>query len=124
MNARIYLLLCVPINTCTSIFMQYILDAVQVNLLCGQCKQGYSLAEGTLHCIQCPKHWPASVVANILEAIVGDILLVLFFLILNLTVALGTVNGIIFYANVVYVNRNLFLPFPNTNFFTFFINVY
>ena len=64
-----------------------VLDAVQVNLLCGQCKQGYSLAEGTLHCIQCPKHWPAPVVANILEGIVGDILLVLFFLILNLTVS-------------------------------------
>ena len=32
------------------------------------------------------------------------------FLFLNLTVAVGTVNGIIFYANVL-INRSVFMPF-------------
>ena len=92
-------------------------------LLCGQCKEGYSLSEGTMHCIQCPKHWSGLAVTNVLIGIVSGVILVLLFLILNLTVALGTINGIVFYANVMYVNRSLFLPFPNRNFFSVFIHL-
>ena len=90
-------------------------------LLCGQCKQGYSLVFGSSHCIQCSKQWPGLAAVNVLVGIVNGTIMVLIFLVLNLTVAVGTVNGIVFYANVVFVNRSLFLPFSNKNFFTFFM---
>ena len=37
---------------------------------------------------------------------------------LNLTVATGTLNGIIFYANILAANQTVFLPFPEPNFIT------
>ena len=43
-------------------------------------------------------------------------------LVLNMTVAVGTLNGLIFYANVVYVNKSILLPFQETNFITVFIS--
>ena len=81
-------------------------------LLCGQCKQGYSLSAGSLNCLICPKHWLAFTFFNILVALVSGVIMVALFVFLNLTVALGTVNGIIFYANIVLINRSVFLPFP------------
>ena len=45
------------------------------------------------------------------------------FLALNLTVAIGTLNGIIFYANmIVYANNSMFLLFIEPNFITAFIS--
>ena len=81
-------------------------------LLCGQCREGYSMSAGGLNCIKCPEQWQGLAVLNVLIVLVSGIVLVMLFLFLNLTVALGTVNGIIFYANVVLVNRSVFLPYP------------
>ena len=39
-----------------------------------------------------------------------------------MTVAVGTLNGLIFYANVVYANKSILLPFQETNFITVFIS--
>ena len=80
-------------------------------LLCGQCRQGYSMSAGSLNCIKCPKQWSGLVVVNVLLGIVDGIVLIMLFLFLNLTVAVGTMNGIIFYANIVVVNRSMFIPF-------------
>lgn len=44
-----------------------------------------------------------------------------FNLVLNLTVAIGTLNGIILYANIVAANNSTFLPFTSSNFITVFI---
>lgn len=41
--------------------------------------------------------------------------------VLNLTVAVGTLNGIIFYANIVAANSKILLPFSEPNFVTVFI---
>ena len=90
-------------------------------LLCGQCKQGYSLSMGSSHCLQCPKHWPGLVVANVLLGTVLGMVLVVLLLVLNLTVASGTVNGIIFYANVVLMNRSVFVPSSKFNFLALFV---
>ncbi len=73
----------------------------RAGLLCGQCKQGYSLSMSGSHCIQCPKYWPGLIIGNIVMGLFGGVLLVLLLLLLNLTVAMGTPNGIIFYANVI-----------------------
>ena len=91
----------------------------RAGLLCGQCKQGYSLSMSNSHCVLCPKYWPGLVIGNILAGTVLGIALVFLFLLLNLTVALGTSNGIIFYANVVLLNKSIFLPSSaKLNFFT------
>jgi hypothetical protein len=39
-----------------------------------------------------------------------------------MTVAVGTLNGLIFYVNVVHANKNSLLPFQKTNFITVFIS--
>ena len=40
---------------------------------------------------------------------------------LDLTVAVGTINGLVFYANLIATNSSLFLPFAQPNIFTVFI---
>ena len=71
-------------------------------LLCGTCKSDFSLSLGTVHCVSCPHFWPALFVLQLLGSLVAGLVLVSVLLMLNLTVAVGTLNGIIFYANVLY----------------------
>ena len=92
------------------------------SLLCGSCQPGLSLSLGSSHCLQCPSHWPALLIAVTIAAILAGIALVALLLALNMTVAVGTLNGIIFYANVVYANKSILLPFQETNFITLFIS--
>ena len=89
--------------------------------LCGPCKPGLSLSIGSSRCIPCPNYWPAMLVTILIAALIGGVLLIAVILIFNLTVAVGSLNGIIFYANIVYANANIFLPFRKTNFITVFI---
>ena len=89
--------------------------------LCGPCKAGLSLSLGSSSCILCPKYWPAILITILVAALIGGILLIAAILTLNLTVAVGTLNGIIFYANIVHANTYVFLPFRKTNFITVFI---
>ena len=89
-------------------------------ILCGACKPGLSLSLGSSRCLQCSKHWPKLLVAILLGGFLVGIILVAFILVLNLTVAVGTLNGLIFYANIVAANRITF--FPSTNFITVFIS--
>lgn len=91
-------------------------------LLCGTCLPGLSLSLGSSRCIPCPTLWPVHLGAIILGALIAGILLVALVLVLNLTVAIGTLNGIIFYANIVVANSNTFLPFSRPNFPTVFIS--
>lgn len=91
-------------------------------LLCGQCREGYSMSLDSSKCIKCPDNWPIVAFANILFGLISGIVLVVLILWLNLTVAMGTFNGIVFYANIIVTSNSLFLPFPNLNFFTIFIH--
>ena len=83
-------------------------------ILCGGCPPGLSLAIGSSRCIQCPNN---NGVALILVFILAGIGLVLFIKIFNLTVAHGTINGLIFYANVIWINQGSFFSiiFENIN---------
>ena len=92
------------------------------SLLCGSCQPGLSLSLGSSQCLSCPSYWPALLVAITIAAILAGIALVALLLILNMTIAIGTLNGLIFYANVVYANRNILLPLQRTNFITAFIS--
>ena len=92
------------------------------SLLCGSCNHGLGLSLGSSHCLPCPSYWPAPFVAITIAAILAGIALVTLLLVLNMTVAVGTLNGVIFYVNVVYANRSILLPFHDTNFVTVFIS--
>ena len=87
-------------------------------LLCGQCSQTFSLALGSSRCLQCSDKY----LQWLLVAFAGaGVLLVLLLLILNLTVAAGTINGLVFYANILAVNSATFLQPHSTNILTVFI---
>ena len=56
-----------------------------------------------------------------LGMVVIGVVLVGLILVLDLTVAVGTINGIVFYANIIAANSSLFLPFSQPNLLTVFI---
>ena len=90
-------------------------------ILCGGCEQGLTLSLGSSRCIECPHYWPVLFCMILASAFFVGIAVVIFMLVLNLTVAKGTLNAMIFYANVLAGNQALFLPFDNTNFQRIFI---
>ncbi len=87
-------------------------------VLCGGCPQGLSLVFGSSNCVQCSNYYLLLIVPFALAGIV----LVAFILLTNMTVATGTIHGLIFYANIVSTNQTLFFPFENSNFLTVFIS--
>ena len=84
-------------------------------LLCGSCQSGLSLSLGSSHCIQCPFHWPVLLVVISAAAIIAGIVLVAVLLLLNLTVSVGTLNGLIFYANILSAHKSILLPVQESN---------
>ena len=90
--------------------------------LCGQCKENYSLSLGTLHCLRCTNN---NYIALIIPFAVAGIVLVLVILFLHLTVDVGTLNGLIFYVNIVHSNSHTFLPKESDYFevFTAWLNL-
>ena len=78
--------------------------------ICGQCSVNYSLTFGDIQCSDCFKISPAITFGLILLfGLLGTLLIVLLIL-LKMTVASGTLNGLIFYANIVDANRDIFIP--------------
>ena len=75
-------------------------------LLCGRCKKRYSLVLGTHQCRKCTNFY---LVLLIPFAVMG-VALVFSLFVCKLTVATGTLSGLGFYANIVGVNRTIFLP--------------
>ena len=82
--------------------------------LCGACSPGLSLSLGSSRCLPCQTHWPGVLIAIIINSVLAGIVLVASLLMLNLTVTTGTLNGLIFYANIVAGNQHEFLPTTNT----------
>ena len=74
--------------------------------LCGSCREGYSIALGSLHCLRCSNEY----LALLLPFALAGIVLTAILLLQRLTVAAGTINGLIFYANVVHTNQFVFFP--------------
>ena len=86
-------------------------------LLCGACKENYSLVLGTSQCRECTN---SHLVLLIPFAVMGVALVFLLF-VCKLTVATGILRGLVFYANIVGVNRTIFLPVESTNALSIFI---
>lgn len=80
----------------------------RTGMLCGACKQGFSLSLGSSRCIHCYDYWPAVLFTVLLAAVLGGMLLVTAMLALNLTVANGFVSGFIFYGNIVALSGGVF----------------
>ena len=75
-------------------------------LLCGACKQNYSLSLYNYSCKLCDDE----LISLLLFFAFAGIALIAFLLVLHVTVAAGTINGLILYANIVSVNRDIFFP--------------
>ena len=87
-------------------------------MVCGRCRENFSLALGSLHCIPCDNNHAALIV---LFAIAGIALIAIIFT-FQLTVSVGTLNGLFFYANIVQANHQAFFPRATINIFTAFIS--
>ncbi len=90
-------------------------------VLCGSCRENLSLSLGSSRCLSCHSYWPAVLVVILLSAIIAGILLVTALLALNMTVAVGLINGFIFYANIVAANSAIFFPSSEPSFPTVFV---
>ena len=85
--------------------------------LCGRCKEGYSLMLGSHQCRKCTNSY---IVLLIPFAVMG-VALVFFLLVCKLTVATGTLSGLVLYANIIGPNLTTFLPLESTNVLSIFI---
>ena len=72
--------------------------------LCGGCKENYSLAIGSSHCIHCPNN---NGLALLIFFAAAGFLLVFFINGLNITLTQGLLDGLIFYANIVWTYRSV-----------------
>ena len=87
-------------------------------LLCGQCPEGLSLILGSNKCGRCTNNY----IALIIPFALAGIALVAFIITLNLTVSVGTINGLIFYANVVKIYEPIFFHNDPVNVLSLFIS--
>ena len=79
--------------------------------LCGSCREGFSHVFGSSKCLKCSNVY----VLLIIPFVLIGIALVVFLFIFNLTVANGTINGLIFYANIVKINEAVFFSPGDTS---------
>ena len=77
----------------------------RTGVLCSQCQQPLSMVFGSSRCMECTN---VHILITIIVIAAGIVLVVLLY-ILNLTVTKGTINGIIFYANIISINDSSFL---------------
>lgn len=87
-------------------------------VLCGQCERNYSLTLSKFHCQSCENRY----ISLLLYFGFAGVALIAILLGLHMTVAAGTINGLILYANIVNVNRAIFFPPEDTNVLTVFIS--
>ena len=87
-------------------------------ILCGQCKFNYSLVLGGSMCSTCSNGY----IALTFVFILAGVMLVVVLILLKLTVATGMINGIIFYANVVALNKDIYFPPGKPNWLKIFIS--
>ena len=80
-------------------------------ILCGACKLNFSLVLGTSNCKDCSKNM--LFLAIVPSIILAGVMLVGFLMFINLTVSTGTLNGLIFYANIIRATHTVFFP-PKT----------
>ena len=81
----------------------------RTGILCSQCPHPLSMVFASSRCMKCTN---VHILITIIVIVAGIVLVVLLY-VLNLTVTNGTINGIIFYANIVSINDSVFLVNDN-----------
>ena len=90
-------------------------------ILCGRCKADFGLTLGNMRCKDnCLNYYLFLIVPFAL----AGVLLVFLLLKCKLTVSVGTINALIFYANIIHFNRTAFFPQRKTTFITRFILIF
>ena len=92
-------------------------DLNRSGLLCGACANNYSLMLGSSKCTVCSNVY----LSLLVPFAAAGIALVVFLSVLRLTVATGMINSVILFANIVQVNKHIFLPKGSKNILTVFI---
>ena len=77
--------------------------------LCGECIDSCSLLIGGVKCEDCSRK-NSYLALLIVFAALGVILVALILFLTKITVAMGAINGLILYINVINVSRNILLP--------------
>ena len=73
------------------------------NLTCGSCQDNYSIGLGGSKCLLCTSNSPLICLIPVFA--VAGVALVALLLVCNMTISHGTLNGLIFYANVISITR-------------------
>ena len=115
-----------PLRYCNSHVQSTILDdptssyciSNRTGILCGQCPPPLSTVVGGNECQDC-SNWYLLTIP--LYFIAGLLLVIILFL-LRLTVTPGTINGLVFYANLLYINKEVFLGTAKTYWLKIFIS--
>ena len=74
-------------------------------ILCGECKENLSRVLGTSNCMKCTNTYTTVIIVSWLFL---GILIVIFLTALDLTVSVGTINGLTFYANIIRAQHDTF----------------
>ena len=77
-------------------------------VLCGKCTPSLSLALGSNKCLPCSND---NYLALLVFFVAAGFLLIFFIQILNMTVSQGAINGLIFYANIMWAYQSIFLSY-------------
>ena len=88
--------------------------------LCGSCKENFSNVLGSSSCIVCSSTRNA-IWLTVVFGIAG-VLLVLVLFLCKLTVSEGTINGLIFYANIIAINKTDYFGSASQTFSSIFID--
>lgn len=80
-------------------------------ILCGRCQKGFSQVLGSLRCKHCSNWW----LLVLAPLGLAGLALVILLISLNITVSVGTINGLLFYANIVQANQAIFFPSTSRN---------
>ena len=109
-----------PFDYCNTLSVKFSLSEsdLQCNynrsgILCGQCQSGLSLMIGSNRCTNCTDTTALISISIVIMAATAGIVLVIFLLLLNLTVSTGSINGLLFYVNVVKLNESVFFSQGN-----------
>ena len=86
-------------------------DFNRCGVLCGACRPGLSLVLGTSQCKQCSNVY----LFLLIPFAFAGVVLVFLLLKCNLTVSTGTLNGLIFYTNIIQATKTAFFPVGQSN---------
>ena len=78
----------------------------RAGVLCGSCSEGLSVVLGSSKCRICSNYWILLLIPIALTGVAFLIILILF----DITIADGTLSGIIFYCNIIGTNITTFFP--------------